>query len=142
MQCTLAHVHWPIHSVCIIFEIQVVSQACKDTSGSAHFKYTYSGMCRICAAKVKDIIERQNLADAQAALTVPVTIAADDILKYDFLMFQIKIRLNISCELSAKQTVHMKYQALLSLKSEKKKKMKLECHTLPWCFLHCIFSIC
>ena len=32
------------------------------------------------------------------------------------LIFSEKIKLGISCELSAKQTIHMKYQALLCLK--------------------------
>ena len=40
---------------------------------------------------------------------------ADEILKFDC-YFSEKIRLDISCELSARQMIHMKYQALSSLK--------------------------
>ena len=47
-------------------------------------------------------------------------VEADDILKLIFFFFQRKIRFDISCELSARQTVHMKYQALFSLKKKKK----------------------
>ena len=47
--------------------------------------------------------------------------AADNSLEYFSIVFQIKIRLDISCEFSARQRVHMKHQALLSLKYEGKK---------------------
>ena len=40
-----------------------------------------------------------------------------------FIVFQ-KIRLDISCESSARQRIHIKYQALLSLK-DKNKKIKV-----------------
>ena len=39
-----------------------------------------------------------------------------------FNYFSEKIRPGISCELSARQTIHMKCQALFSLKKKKKKK--------------------
>ena len=53
----------------------------------------------------------------------------DDILK--FFVFSEKTSLDISCESSAKQTIHMKFQDLFSLKNrEKKKKKKKKCHLL------------
>ena len=45
---------------------------------------------------------------------------ADEILKFDC-YFSEKIRLDISCELSARQMIHMKYQALFSLKKHTQK---------------------
>ena len=45
-------------------------------------------------------------------------IAADDIFKYFY--FSEEIRLDISCEVSAKQSIYMKCQALFSLKNKKK----------------------
>ena len=44
-----------------------------------------------------------------------ITTAADDILIF-FFFFSEKISLDISCESSAKQTTHIKFQYLLSLK--------------------------
>ena len=43
------------------------------------------------------------------------TTAAEDILKYIFFNFSNKTSLDISCESSAWQTIHMKYQDLFSL---------------------------
>ena len=43
---------------------------------------------------------------------VPIKTAADDIYKYFFGYFSEKIRLDISCESSARQRIHMKQQAL------------------------------
>ena len=57
-------------------------------------------------------------------LKMPVMIAADDIHKYFFHCFSEKIRLDISCESSARQRSHMKHQAFLSLK-DKCKKIKV-----------------
>ena len=58
----------------------------------------------------------------------PITIAADDTFKYIyiyiyifFLIFYRKC-LNITCDLSAKQTIHMKCQYLFSLKTRKVSK--------------------
>ena len=48
-------------------------------------------------------------------LKAPITTAADDILKYFFFNFSKKTSLDISCESSAWQTIHMKYQDLFSL---------------------------
>ena len=57
-----------------------------------------------------------------------ITIAADDSLKY--FHFSEKIRLDISCELSAEQMIHMKCQVLFSLKKKKKKKKMTSTTTL------------
>ena len=43
-----------------------------------------------------------------------------------FSYFSDKIRLGISCELTAYQMIHMKCQALFSLKTKKKNKKKIE----------------
>ena len=51
-------------------------------------------------------------------LKVQITTAADDILKCLFCFnFLKKTSLDISCESSAGQTIHMKYQDLFSLKN-------------------------
>ena len=47
----------------------------------------------------------------------PITNAADDILKDFFFNFSKKTSFDISCESSAWQTIHMKYQDLFSLKN-------------------------
>ena len=61
-------------------------------------------------------------------LKAPFTTKADD--NFDFFFyFQMKTILGISCESSAKQTIHMKYLDLLSLKNKKKIKI-LECRLL------------
>ena len=49
-------------------------------------------------------------------LNVPVMTAADDIHKYFFIVFSEKIGLDISCESSAWQRIHVKHQALFSSK--------------------------
>ena len=54
-------------------------------------------------------------------LKAPITTAAHDIHKYFFIVFQKKIRLDVSSESSAKQWIHMKNQALFSLKDRRKK---------------------
>ena len=46
-------------------------------------------------------------------------IVEGNILKKFFIIFFEKIRIGISCELSAWQTIHMKYQALFSMKNKK-----------------------
>ena len=54
-----------------------------------------------------------------------------------FHCFSGKIRINISCESSAWQRIHMKHQALFSLKEKtkkKKKKKKLKCRLLQFLF--------
>ena len=64
----------------------------------------------------------------------PITTVADNIYKYFFIVFQRKknsiplhffksgdiIRLDISCESSARQRIHMKHQALFPLKDKSK----------------------
>ena len=50
---------------------------------------------------------------------IPITIAADNILKYFFIIFHREISIDISCELSAKQTIHMKCQDLFSMNLKK-----------------------
>ena len=60
-------------------------------------------------------------------LKAPVTAAADG--NFYFFYFSEKTSHDISCELSAKQTVHMKCQDLFSLKNLKNKK-KIECRLL------------
>ena len=54
-------------------------------------------------------------------LKVPITTAADDNFYY-FFYFSEKTSLDISCELSAWQTIHMKCQNLFPLKKKKKKR--------------------
>ena len=54
-------------------------------------------------------------------LKAPITTAADDIHKYFFIVFFFflfleKIRLDILCESSARQRIHMKHQTLFFLK--------------------------
>ena len=44
---------------------------------------------------------------------------------FHFFNFSKKTSLDISCESSAKQTIHIKYQDLFSLKNLKKKKFKM-----------------
>ena len=57
--------------------------------------------------------------------------AADDIHYYFFIFFfSEKIRLDLSCESSAEQSIHMKHQALFSSK-DKGKKISVVC----WKFL-------
>ena len=58
-------------------------------------------------------------------LKVPIMTAADDIHKYFFHCFSEKIRLDVSCESSARWRIHMKNQALLSWKDKIK---KIKCH--------------
>ena len=57
------------------------------------------------------------------SLKVLGKIAADDIL-FIFSYFSEKIRLGISCELSARQMIQMECQALFSFKNTKRKKEK------------------
>ena len=45
-------------------------------------------------------------------LKAPVTIAADDIHKYFFIVFSEKIRLDVSSESSARQRIYIKHQSL------------------------------
>ena len=62
-------------------------------------------------------------------LKAPITTAADNyfffIFFFIFFFFSGKTSLDISCELSAWQTIHMKCEDLLSLKKNKKIKNNL-----------------
>ena len=60
-----------------------------------------------------------------------ITTAADDIHKYFYIVFQKKIRFDVSSESSARQRIHMKNQALLSAKDKSK---KLRCRLLQCLF--------
>ena len=60
-----------------------------------------------------------------------ITTAADGIHKYFFIVFQGKIRLDVSSESSARQRIHRKNQALFSLKDKSK---KLKCRLLQFLF--------
>ena len=64
----------------------------------------------------------------------PITTAADNNLEYFFIVFSEKIRLDISCESSARQRIHMKYQALFSLKDKSKKIKSVICCNFAWLF--------
>ena len=57
--------------------------------------------------------------------------AADNIHKYFFRCFSEKIRLDVSRESSARQRIHIKNQALFSLKDKSK---KLKCRLLQFLF--------
>ena len=73
------------------------------------------------------------LLKALVNLKVQIATAADD----NFFFFSEKISLDISCELSAWQTIHMKCQDLLSLKN-KKKFLNDVCY--KFCFLYSIMG--
>ena len=60
-----------------------------------------------------------------------ITTAADDIHKYFFIVFSEKIRLDVSCESSARQRIHSKHQVLFSSKDKSK---KLKCRLLQFLF--------
>ena len=64
-------------------------------------------------------------------LKAPIMTAADDIHKFFFCCFSEKIRLDVSSESSARQRIHMKNQALFSLKDKSK---KLKCRLLQFLF--------
>ena len=73
--------------------------------------------------------------DIQKPLTlkVPITTAADYIHKYFFIVFR-KIRLDISCESSARQRIHMKHQAPFSLKDKNKIQLVSSAAISVWGF--------
>ena len=60
---------------------------------------------------------------------MPITVAADNSCH----CFSEKIRLDVSCESSARQRIHMKRQALFSLKDKKKEK-SVVCCNFAWLF--------
>ena len=56
------------------------------------------------------------------SLEAPIRIAADDSPELFFIVISEKIRLDVSCESSARQRIHMKHQALFSSKDIGKNK--------------------
>ena len=68
-------------------------------------------------------------------LKAPITTAADDCLGYFFIYFFFdKIMLDISCECSACQRIHMKHQALFSSKDKSKNNKSVVCCNFAWHF--------
>ena len=65
-------------------------------------------------------------------LKAPIMTAADDIHKIFFHCFSEKIRLDVSSESSARQRIHMKNQALISLKDKTNKSVV--CCNFVWHF--------
>ena len=62
--------------------------------------------------------------DKRLTLKAPITTEADDIHEYlSLFFFSEKINLEVSCEFSARQRIHMKNQALFSSKDKIKKMM-------------------
>ena len=51
-----------------------------------------------------------------------------------FLLLSKKIRLDVLCESSAKQRIHLKHQVLLSLKNNEKIFMNAVCCSRDWLF--------
>ena len=64
-------------------------------------------------------------------LKAPIMTAADDSLKYFFIVFSEKIRLDISCESSAVQRIYMKHQALFSSKDKNRENKSV---VFAWLF--------
>ena len=81
-----------------------------------------ANICDFLFASLNDKLLQRGLF---LTLKVPIMTAADDIHKYLFSCFSEKIRLDVSCESSARQRIHMKHQALFSLK-DKSKKLKCQ----------------
>ena len=80
---------------------------------------------------VRLIMRQKNLI-----LKVPSKIAADDTFIYYFYFYlSKKIRLYVSCESSAKQKIHMKYQALFCQKNNEKIFKTVVCCSRDWHFL-------
>ena len=59
-------------------------------------------------------------------------IAADNTLL--FFLLSMEIRLDVLCESSAQQRIHMKYQVLFSLKNIEKVFISVVCCSRAWCF--------
>ena len=60
-------------------------------------------------------------------------IVADDTLFFYFYLSK-EIRLDVSCESSARQRIHMKYQVLFSLKNNEKVFIYVVCYSRDWRF--------
>ena len=70
-------------------------------------------------------------------LKVPTNVFADNILLKNYNNYSEKVRFDILCELSAWQTIHMKYQALFSLKIKQQQKhafLNVGCCSCYGCF--------
>ena len=65
------------------------------------------------------IIRKYHVSSAELAQRVVITIATDDSL-FCFAFFFREIKLDISCKSPVEQKIHVKYQALLTLKTKKK----------------------
>ena len=74
-----------------------------------------------------------NFLPSMLTLKAPITTAADDILKFFFFNFSKKTSLDISCESSAWQTIHMKYQDLFFFFFWKIKKIKINVVCYKFC---------
>ena len=68
----------------------------------------------------------------QLTLKAPIRTAADDILKYFFIVLSEKIRLGILYEPSARQRIHIKHQALFSSKDKSNKIKVSSAAILVW----------
>ena len=69
-----------------------------------------------------------NYLPGNLTIKVPSQIVADNILFFLFYNFSEKIGLVVLCELSARQTIHIKLQALFSLKKNNNKKHAICCN--------------
>ena len=65
---------------------------------------------------------------------MPITTAADDIHKHVSIVFQRKIRLDVSSESSPRQRIHMKNQASFSSKYKSKNLKMSSAAIFVWCF--------
>ena len=70
--------------------------------------------------KIEELTLKAPITTAADDIQAPITIAADDI-QFFFRCFSEKIRLDVSSQSSARQRIHMKNQALFSLKYKSKK---------------------
>ena len=96
-------------AICIFrdsFEEDIVVELYRllhGTAGRLHILMDYNKALRSTIQAVSNVI--------LLTLKAPTTTAADDIHQYFFIFFSEKIRLDISCESSARQKIHMKFQA-------------------------------
>ena len=94
-----------------------------------HLGYERSNGCMFCETCVNKATEVAEMDKSQGSSTIMVNfdpkstqqICSRQHSKLDLVVFSEKTRFEISYELSAGQTIHMKCQALFSLKNEKKK---------------------
>ena len=74
-------------------------------------------------------------------LKAPIATAEDDSLIF-FYRFSDKIMLDISCESSAWQRIHMKHQVLFSSKDKSENNKSVVCCNFAWRFKGQIFEEC